>query len=254
MKSLTDERPLCIDTNMLIKSCKWSPNGNVLAVAGSLLDAPENNKGVVQFYNPLGHHIRSLRVPTFTGLVNSVSWEGYGLRIALAVDTNILFANIQPEYLWGYFSNTLVFAFRKPERNDMCIIFWDTTVNQKQVKYMKRLKQIAACGDYCVLITKLEDTQQNEWMIVLCNAVGCPLEQKTINIEPRHVTMSQTHVIVANNDTVYYWQYRTKGKTIEQQKKAKSGKENAFLIDDTPKNETNYDKDSWTPSSSETTD
>ena len=94
MKSLTDDKPICIDTGMLIKSCKWSPNGNVIAVAGSLLDAPENNKGIVQFYNAMGVHLRSLRVPTFTGLVNSVSWEGYGLRIALAVDTNILFANI----------------------------------------------------------------------------------------------------------------------------------------------------------------
>jgi WD repeat-containing protein 35 len=47
MKSLTDDKPQLIDTGMLIKSCKWSPNGNVLAVAGSLLDAPENNKGVV---------------------------------------------------------------------------------------------------------------------------------------------------------------------------------------------------------------
>ena len=72
-------------------------------------------------------------------MVNAVTWEGYGLRIALAVDTNILFANIQPNYMWGYFSGTLVFAFRKPERNDMCIIFWDTSVNEKHVKYMKRL-------------------------------------------------------------------------------------------------------------------
>ena len=94
MKNLTDEQCLVVDTGMLIKSIKWSPNGNVLAVAGSLLDAPENNKGVVQFYNNMGAHLRSLRVPTFTGLVNSVTWEGFGLRIALAVDTNILFANI----------------------------------------------------------------------------------------------------------------------------------------------------------------
>jgi hypothetical protein len=47
MKNLTDDKCAIIDTGMLIKSCKWSPNGNVLAVAGSLLDAPENNKGVV---------------------------------------------------------------------------------------------------------------------------------------------------------------------------------------------------------------
>jgi WD repeat-containing protein 35 len=156
MKNLTDDNPIVMDTNMLIKSVKWSPNGNVLAVAGSLLDAPENSKGIVQFYNCNGVHLRSLRVPTFTGLVNSVTWESFGLRIALAVDSNILFANIQPDYMWGFFQSTLVFAFRKPERNDMCVIFWDTTINEKHVKYLKKLKRIAACGDYCVLITKLE--------------------------------------------------------------------------------------------------
>jgi WD repeat-containing protein 35 len=139
MKSLTDDSPFLVDTGMLIKAVKWSPNGNVLAVAGSLIDGPEGNKGTVQFYNAHGVHLRSLRVPSYTGIVNSVSWEGYGLRIALAVDTNILFANIQPDYLWAYFSQTLVFAFRKPERNDMCIIFWDTTINEKHVRYMNRL-------------------------------------------------------------------------------------------------------------------
>jgi WD repeat-containing protein 35 len=94
MKNLNDESPIIIDTGMVIKSAKWSPNGNVLAVVGSLIDGPEGNKGIVQFYNPLGQHLRSLRVPSYTGMVNSISWEGFGLRIALAVDSNILFANI----------------------------------------------------------------------------------------------------------------------------------------------------------------
>jgi WD repeat-containing protein 35 len=92
----------------------------------------------------------------------------------------------------------------------MCIIFWDTTINQKHVKYMKRLQKIQACGDYCVLVAKVEDTGVDQWMIVLCNAVGCPLETKIIGIEPKYVTMSSTHVIVASDDIVYYWQYRSK--------------------------------------------
>ena len=158
MRSLTDDRPVLVDTGMFIKSVKWNPNGNVLAVGGSLIDGPEGNKGVVQFYSPFGNHLRSLRVPSFTGMVNAVSWEGFGLRIALAVDTNILFANIQPDYMWGYFSQTLVFAFRKPERNDMCIIFWDISINEKHVKYMKRLQKIVASDEYCILIAKLEDS------------------------------------------------------------------------------------------------
>lgn len=138
MRKETDDAPILIDTGMQIRCAKWNPNGNVLAIAGSLMDAADG-KGGVQFYNSYGMHIRSLRVPGTTGLVQSLSWEGFGLRIALAVDCNILFANIQPEYLWGYFNNTLVFAFRKPERNDMCVIFWDTSINEKHVKYMRRL-------------------------------------------------------------------------------------------------------------------
>jgi WD repeat-containing protein 35 len=159
MRNLTDDSPIIIDTGMVVKAAKWSPNGNVLAVVGSLIDGPEGNKGTVQFYNPMGQHMRSLRVPSYTGMVNSISWEGFGLRIALAVDTNILFANIQPDYMWGYFSQTLVFAFRKPERNDMCIVFWDTSINEKHVKYMNRLQRIEACGEYCILISKVEKTE-----------------------------------------------------------------------------------------------
>lgn len=53
-----------------------------------------DGKGIVNFYSTHGLHLRSLRVPGTSGIVNSLSWEGFGLRIALAVDSNILFANI----------------------------------------------------------------------------------------------------------------------------------------------------------------
>ena len=39
----------------------------------------------------------------------------------------------------------------------MCVIFWDTSINEKHVKYMKRLQKIAGCGEYCVLIAKVEE-------------------------------------------------------------------------------------------------
>jgi hypothetical protein len=47
MKSPTDDNPQVIDTGMFIKSAKWNPNGNVLAIAGSLLEESEGGKGVV---------------------------------------------------------------------------------------------------------------------------------------------------------------------------------------------------------------
>ena len=80
---------------------------------------------------------------------------------------------------------------------------------------------------------------------MLCNAVGCPLEEKTITIEPKYVAMSETHVVIANSECVYYWYYRTKGQSIEQGKKKSSGKENAFHIDETPKPDGNYDYRTW---------
>ena len=48
-------------------------------------------------------------------------------------------------------------------------------------------------------------------------------------------------MIVADSDTIYYWQYRTKGASIEQQKKSKGGKENAFHIEEVPKPDGHYD-------------
>ena len=245
MRNMTDDSPILVDTGMFIKHVKWNPNGNVLAVSGSSIEEVEGHKSCVQFYNAFGVHLRSLRVPSFTGMVNAVTWEGYGLRIALAVDTNILFANIQPNYMWGFFSNTLVFAFRKPERNDMCIIFWDVTVNEKHVKYMKRLQKIACCDEYCILVAKNEDVA-GQWYVVLCNAVGCPVDSKTITIEPKHVAMSKTHVIIASDDIVYYWHYRQKNSNVMSlDGKKKSGKENAFHIDEQPKTDGVYDKSTW---------
>jgi WD repeat-containing protein 35 len=94
MRKETDDRPILVDTGMQIKSVKWNPNGNVLAVAGSYSDQSTDGKGTVQFYNAYGVHLRSLRVPGTSGVVSSLSWEGFGLRIGLAVDSNILFANI----------------------------------------------------------------------------------------------------------------------------------------------------------------
>ena len=93
MRKETDDKPILIDTGMNVTYAKWNPNGNILGITGSLVETSDG-KGIVQFYNAYGHHLRSLKVPGQSGVVNSLSWEGFGLRIALAVDSNILFANI----------------------------------------------------------------------------------------------------------------------------------------------------------------
>jgi WD repeat-containing protein 35 len=64
---------------------------------------------------------------------------------------------------------------------------------------------LKTAGDYgCILSRKGEE----ECQIQLVNAIGNPLDSKLINIDPDHVEMSATHIIVASYDHVYAWQYR----------------------------------------------
>lgn len=53
MRSETDKEPVLIDTGMMIKCVKWSPNGDLVAVAGSMIENSDG-KGIVQFYSPNG--------------------------------------------------------------------------------------------------------------------------------------------------------------------------------------------------------
>lgn len=60
--------------------------------------------------------------------------------------------------------------------------------------------------------------------------------------------MNATHIIIASDDVVYYWQYRSqhsKVQSLEQEKRKKSGKENAFHIEELPNPNGMYDVQSW---------
>lgn len=73
-------------------------------------------------------HIRTLKLPG--NVVSDCSWEGNSLKIALAVDSFIYFANIRPSYTWCYFSNTVVFSTKDHQRNEAIVTFWDTKNNE----------------------------------------------------------------------------------------------------------------------------
>eukprot|EP00002_Diphylleia_rotans_P007172 TRINITY_DN1668_c0_g1_i5.p1 TRINITY_DN1668_c0_g1~~TRINITY_DN1668_c0_g1_i5.p1 ORF type:complete len:840 (+),score=196.96 TRINITY_DN1668_c0_g1_i5:209-2728(+) len=210
MRSDSDEKPVLIDTGMKAQRLCWNRSGSILAVAGissaTSSGGDEREISSIQFYTPFGQHLRTLRVPG--GGISALSWEGTGLRIALAVDSFIYFANIRPDYKWGYFGKTLVYAFTKPDRADYCVIFWDTKTDERYVKYVKKLVAIRAAGENCVLVTKSDDTTQQH-ILILCNAIGTPVDSKYIEIEPQNIAMTQYHIIATSNEVVYVWQYRT---------------------------------------------
>eukprot|EP01052_Picozoa_sp_SAG31_P004074 SAG31_NODE_165_length_21701_cov_9.786409_6_plen_468_part_00 len=190
---------------------------------------------MVQFYTPFGQHLRTLKVPG-TG-IKAVTWEGASLRIALAVDSFIYFANIRQDYKWGYFSNTLVYGYTTADRPEHCVIFWDTKTDDKYKKYVRKLVDMRAAGDNCVL-AKADDTG-NQYILILCNAIGSPVDSKYIEVEPLRMAMTETHVVVASDDVIYVWQYRTmmskltsasEGSGLRRQ----GGRERIFHVDDIP--------------------
>lgn len=237
MRYENDENPVIIDTMMNVVSIQWNQCGSVLAVAGSIrASSSEKEFNVVQFYTPFGEHLRTLKVPGKQ--MTAVAWEGGGLRIALAVDSSIFFANIRPDYKWGYCSSTVVYACTKPERQEYCVVFWDTKNNEKFVKYVKSLMSITTSGDFCILATKADDTHP-QYVLVLCNSIGTPLDSKYTDIDPLFVTMTKTHVIVASKEAFYMWQYRVAKKLTALEinqvtRTRKEGRERVYHIDSTP--------------------
>jgi WD repeat-containing protein 35 len=142
MRDDTDDNPVLIDTMISASKMKWNSMGSVLAIAGTRSAGEGKDTQMVQFYTPFGKHLRTLKVPG-SG-ITSLSWEGGSLRLALAVDSFIYFANIRPDYEWGYFANTLVYAFNKPDRPENCVCFWDTSSDERHIKYVRQLLAIRA--------------------------------------------------------------------------------------------------------------
>ncbi|XP_032285942.1 WD repeat-containing protein 35 isoform X6 [Phoca vitulina] len=248
MRHESDQNPVLIDTGMYVVSIQWNHIGSVLAVAGSQkVVTQDKDVNTVQFYTPFGEHLGTLKVPGKQ--MSALSWEGGGLKIALAVDSFIYFANIRPDYKWGYCSNTVVYAYTRPDRPEYCVIFWDTKNNEKYVKYVKSLISITTCGDFCILATKADENhpqEENEmgtfgamFVLVLCNSIGTPLDPKYIDIVPLFVAMTKTHVIAASKEAFYTWQYRVAKKLTALEinqitRSRKEGRERIYHVDDTP--------------------
>eukprot|EP00053_Salpingoeca_punica_P010039 m.90373 g.90373 ORF g.90373 m.90373 type:complete len:1153 (-) comp15261_c1_seq1:288-3746(-) len=226
MRNENDRTPILVDTMMDIVSAQWNDTGSILAVAGCQhIDGRDDN--MVQFYTTFGEHLRSLKVPGKS--LKACSWEKGSLRMALAVDHYIYFANVRPTYKWGYFANTVVYAFTKPERADHCVVFWETTLNGRSSKYVKNLIDIAAAGDHCVLVTRSEDNP-DQFSLIVCNAIGTPIDSKQIDIHPLFVSMTSTHIVAASRECVYVWNYMGANQKMNDDKKAKT--EKIFHIDD----------------------
>jgi WD repeat-containing protein 35 len=135
------------------------------------------------------------------------------------------------------------------------MIFWDIKKNTRSLKYVKNLLDVASCGSFCLLTAKVADSS---YILILCNSIGSPVDNRIINIEPEFIHLTETHVIVASKSYVYAWQFRNQQTdfnpnhygqhiNIDLLKKTLM-KEIIFFVEDVPNMSENYNMESFNPS------
>ncbi|XP_078204572.1 WD repeat-containing protein 35 isoform X6 [Callithrix jacchus] len=82
-------------------------------------------------------------------------------------------------------------------------------------------------------------TPFGEFVLVLCNSIGTPLDPKYVDIVPLFVAMTKTHVIAASKEAFYTWQYHVAKKLTAVEinqitRSRKEGRERIYHVDDTP--------------------
>ncbi|EFJ27981.1 hypothetical protein SELMODRAFT_449576, partial [Selaginella moellendorffii] len=142
-----------------------------------------------------------------TASIRAVTWEGTGLTLAIGVDASIYLASIRPDYKWTFIGqSTCVYSFKKKHPDEHCVMFWDVATGDRYLKHVNRLCAVCGSGGHCVLATKEEEP--NQYILILCNAIGNPLESNHVTIEPVLMTMNENQVFVASKTDVYVWNYR----------------------------------------------
>ena len=85
------------------------------------------------------------------------------------------------------------------------MIFWDLNKNTRSLKYVKNLIDVTSHDSFCLLTAKVPD---NNYILILCNSIGSPIDNRIINIYPEYICLTESHVFVSNKNYVYVWQFR----------------------------------------------
>ena len=122
------------------------------------------------------------------------------------------------------------------------------------MKYVKNLIDIASFGSFCLLTAQINE---NSFILILCNSIGSPVDNRIINIRPEFVGLNQTHVIACSKSYVYIWQYRSQHADLSQSHfghdmniellKKQYMKEFVFFVEDNPNVNEVYSSESFVP-------
>ncbi|KAG5510843.1 hypothetical protein JKF63_07915 [Porcisia hertigi] len=214
MTGISDDEPYVIDTNLPLRCVSWNPLGTVLAVSGVTPSGTGDSSVVVtQFFSNEGVHLRTLRVAG--SQCGGLTWEGGGLRVAIAVDSSVYFANVRPEYKYCYFKKTVVFTFTVPDKVEESVMFWNINTNERKVKSVRGLLYLDACKEACVLVSRPDTAQPQQSMIQLVNTIGSPLETRFIDMELYTYAMNSSVVVCCGDESIYVWQFRDPSAVVD---------------------------------------
>jgi WD repeat-containing protein 35 len=139
-------------------------------------------------------YLKRLRVLKIPGnQVSALSWEGKSLRIAVAVDSFIYFANIRPNYMYCYLGKTVVFYENQQKQDEYQVKFWDTVTNKCYQKIIEAPLGMSAFENNCVIATEINTLLNKDasniletngeglvYQLQVCNAIGTTIDCKLL--------------------------------------------------------------------------
>uniref|UniRef100_A0A183BU49 WD repeat-containing protein 35 n=1 Tax=Globodera pallida TaxID=36090 RepID=A0A183BU49_GLOPA len=189
----------------LIICAQWSPDGSMFAVAGQQLDLPETERNVMHFISAYGDQLQIIRLAA--GHFSGIAWEGSGYRIGALIDTSIYLVVMKRPYLWTYYGQTLVFAYKCAESLQQVLVFYETKMDVKVKRFVHNLCALRSFGDYCVAIFRTEELRGVAYTMQLCDSNGTPVDTYTTNVQPDFVAINGQMVLIASTDCFVVWHF-----------------------------------------------
>nr|CCC90607.1 unnamed protein product [Trypanosoma congolense IL3000] len=218
MRHIVGSAACVIESGITVKGVAWNPQGTLLAVCGTATSSGASKSGensekegaegassvLTLIYNIEGIHLRTLRM---TGTqCGGLAWEGDGLRLAIAIDAAMYFANVRNDYKYAYFHKTVVFSYNRPDRTDDSVMFWNTRSNERVIRHIRGLLHLQACRSACLLVNSPSD--ERCCVVQLVNSIGCPIETRMVDMDPFTSGINSCHAVIADEENIYVWQFR----------------------------------------------
>ncbi len=169
-RSSTPPAPIVFDSELEVNNCHWNPDGTIIAIGGLYRQNRNKNRddkgasperggksiNMIKFYDAYGVPLRLLKIPGEA--LRGFSWEASNLRLALAVDHFIFFANVRPRYVWCHFGNSVAYTYYRPERKETALVLWNVKTHETQVKFLPSIKALHSAGDLCGVVIAVPTT------------------------------------------------------------------------------------------------